>query len=164
MRKIIAILVLSLTAAFSCTKTVGTFEISKPTFRALKGAANGSAYFTITQMDDASDKLLSASCNVACERIELHDHITDPVTNVKKMTEIKDIIIPGKKDDSKFKSVEFVIGGKHLMLMGLKPGVTELKEVDIKLVFKKAGEIVVKFKAEDKDSNPHTECSHGCKH
>lgn len=171
MKKIIAILALSMTAAFSCTKTVGTFEISKPTFRALKGAVNGSAYLTITQIGDNADKLLSASCS-ASERMELHDHMTDPVTKVKKMVEIKDIVIPGKKDDctiftcwlAKPKSVEFVKGGKHLMLMGLKPGASELKEVDIKLVFEKAGEVVVKFKAEDKDGAGHTGCRHDCKH
>ena len=167
MKKILLILILGVSVSFACTKTVGTIELSNRTFRALKGAVNGSAYLTIKQMADAGDKLIAASC-AAAERVEIHDHIVDPVTKAKKMVEIKSIDIPGKKDDCSFftcwfakaKSVEFIKGGKHLMLMGLKPGAPDLKEVEIKLVFEKAGEVVVKFNAEAADGKAHAGCEH----
>ncbi|MES2608532.1 MAG: copper chaperone PCu(A)C [Pseudomonadota bacterium] len=167
MKKILTILTLGISVAFACTKTVGTLELSNRTFRALKGAVNGSAYLTIKQTADTADKLISVSC-AAAERMEIHDHIVDHVTNAKKMVEIKSIDIPGKKDGcglftcwfAKPKPVEFVKGGKHLMLMGLKPGSSDLKEVEIKLVFEKAGEVTVKFKAEGADGSVNTGCEH----
>jgi copper(I)-binding protein len=167
MKKTLLILVLSLTSAFACTQKLGTIELSNKTFRALKGAVNGSAYLTITQMGDTSDKLISARCG-ASERMEIHDHIVDPSTKAKKMVEIKSIDIPSKKDGcwlftcwfAKPKPVEFVKGGKHLMLMGLKPGSSELKDIEIKLVFEKAGEVSAKFKAESVDGKADTVCEH----
>ncbi len=162
-------LALGVSAVFACTQTFGTLEIANSTFRALKGAVNGSAYLTITQTGDVGDTLLSAHCD-ASERMEIHDHITDPLTKAKKMVEIKSLDIPGKKDGcwfftcwfAKAEPVEFVKGGKHLMLMGLKPGASELKEVDVKLVFEKAGEITVKFKAENADGT--SAASSTCEH
>lgn len=179
MKKTLVILALSIVAAFADTQKIGTFEIAQPIFRALKGAVNGSAYLTIAQTDDTGDKLIRAECD-ASERMEIHDHITDPSTHAKKMVEIKDVSIPGKKEDcnfftcwlSKTKPVSFVKGGKHLMLMGLKPGASDLKEVNIKLVFEKAGEVKVKFIAENNlAESKDCECNHnehkrddGCKH
>jgi len=158
MKKTLTILALGASVAFACTKTVGTLEIANSTFLALKGAVNGSAYLTITQTGDAGDKLLRAHCD-ASERMEIHDHITDPATKAKKMVEIKSLDIPGKKDGcwlftcwfAKSQPVEFVKGGKHLMLMGLKPGASELKEVNVTLVFEKAGDVVITFNAENAD-------------
>ncbi len=171
MKKTLALLILCISTAFTCTKTVGTLEIAKPVFRALKGAANGSAYLSILQTGDTADKLIRASCD-ACERMEIHDHITDRATNAKKMVEVKDITIPGSKDHCNFitcfftqpKPIEFVKGGKHLMLMNLKPGASDLKEVDIKLTFEKAGDVVVKFNAENLDGTPHKGCNGCCEH
>lgn len=167
MKKLLIIFMFGISVAFTCTKTVGTLEISDRTFRALKGAVNGSAYLAIKQTADASDKLIGASCSAA-ERMEIHDHNVDPLTNAKKMVEIKSIDIPGKKDGcwlftcwfASSKPVKFVKGGKHLMLMGLKPGASDLKEVEIKLVFEKAGEVTTKFKAEGADGSVSAACEH----
>ncbi|MDP4724802.1 MAG: copper chaperone PCu(A)C [Alphaproteobacteria bacterium] len=167
MKKILLILTLGTVVAFACTEKAGTLELSHKTFRALKGAVNGSAYLTIKQTADTGDKLISASCSAA-ERMEIHDHIADPLTKAKKMVEIKSIDIPGKKDGcwlftcwfATSKPVKFVKGGKHLMLMGLKPGAADLKEVEIKLVFEKAGEVTAKFKAEGTGGKAGAECEH----
>jgi copper(I)-binding protein len=167
MKKILMILALGVSIAFACTKTIGTLEIANATFRALKGAVNGSAYLTITQTADAGDTLIGASCT-ASERMEIHDHIVDPSTQAKKMVEIKTINIPGKKENCSFftcwfaqpKPVSFVKGGKHIMLMGLKPGASDLKDIDITLVFEKAGEVVVTFKAEDTLNGAAAACDH----
>jgi copper(I)-binding protein len=152
-----ALIIFGVCVAFAKLQTFGTLHITKAHFRALNGAPNGSAYLTISQTGDVSDYLIGAHCDDACERMEIHDHVTDPVTKVKKMVEIKSIKIPSKKETCGWltcwfkdtKPVEFVKGGKHLMLMGLKPDANSLKEVYIKLVFKKAGEVTVKFKAID---------------
>lgn len=168
MKKLLLTFVLGSVVAFVDAKPIGTLEISNSTFRALKGAVNGSAYLTIKQTADAGDKLIGASCSAA-ERMEIHDHIVDPVTKAKKMVEIKSMEIPGKKEGCWFftcwfaqpKTVEFVKGGKHLMLMGLKPGAADLKEVEIKLLFEKAGEVPVTFKAEDADGKVRSAC---CEH
>lgn len=90
MKKILLMLTLGIAVAFASTKTAGTLEISNSTFRALKGAVNGSAYLAIKQTADTGDKLIGASCSAA-ERMEIHDHITDHVTKAKKMVEIKSI-------------------------------------------------------------------------
>ena len=158
MKKIIFILIAGICIAFANVQTFGTLQISQAYFRALNGAPNGSAYLTITETGDVSDKLVSGHCD-ASERIEIHDHITDPATKSKKMVEIKSISIPSKNETcgwltcwfKKPKAVEFVKGGKHLMLMGLKPGASELKEVKIKLKFEKAGEVEVKFQSFNSD-------------
>ncbi len=137
----------------------GTLHIRNPIFRALKGAANGSAYLTITQTGLVSDKLIGATCE-ACDHVEIHDHINDPATNSKKMVEIKSIEIPSKNKGCWFltcwfampKPVEFKKGGKHLMLMGIKPKASEEKEINIKLIFEKSGEVTVSFKPEVSDA------------
>ena len=167
MKKIFTILALSLSIAYAGTTTFKTLELTKTTFRALKGTVNGSAYLTIAQTGDTEDTLLSAS-STASERMEIHDHITDPSTKAKKMVEIKSIKIPGRKEGCGFftcwfaqpKLVEFVKGGKHLMLMGLKPDTSELKEIEIKLVFEKAGEVTVTFTAEETDEKACSGCEH----
>ncbi len=166
MKNIIFAFVLTLTTAFAGTKTHGTLELSGMTFRALKGAKNGSAYLTITQTADDSDKLIGANCAFA-DHVEIHDHIVDPVTKAKKMVEIGSLIIPGTHSDCSFLTCWFEAkphpvalkkGGKHLMLMTLKPDATTVDTIEIELTFEKAGKVTVIFKAENKEK------SGGCCH
>ena len=167
MKKIIGACILSIATAFACSTTHGTLELSEMTFRALNGAKNGSAYLTITETSETGDKLIGAACAFA-DHVEIHDHITDPLTKAKKMVEIGTLEIPGTKSECSFltcwfkaekHSVSLKKGGKHLMLMELKPNAIDQKTMDIELTFEKAGKVTVTFKPEDKIESG--ECCHG---
>ena len=126
---------------------------------------------TITQTGEIADKLIGSNC-VFADHVEIHDHIVDPMTKAKKMIEIGALVIPGTHDDCSFITCWFEAkphpvtlkkGGKHLMLMGIKPGATDLDTMEIELVFEKAGKIIVTFKAEDKTQNGGCCHDHGSK-
>ncbi len=159
MKNIIFAFVLIFTTVYADAKIHGTLELSGMTFRALKGAKNGSAYLTITQTADDSDKLIGANCAFA-DHVEIHDHIAIPATKAKRMVEIGSLVIPGTHSNCSFLTCWFEAkphpvslkkGGKHLMLMTLKPDATMVDTMEIELIFEKAGKVTVIFRAENKE-------------
>ena len=90
----------------------GDIHIQSPWARALPPTSpNGAVYLTLTNHGAHSDKLLSASADVA-ERVEVHSHILED--GMMKMRRVESVILPPHED------VLFAPGGQHIMLMGLK--------------------------------------------
>lgn len=118
--------------------SVGSLKISAPWARATpKGAAVGGGYFTITNVGNASDRLVSGATDIS-SRFELHEMRMD--NGVMKMREVGQgvEIKPGER-------VEFKPGGYHVMFMGLKQQLVQGQHFKATLQFEKAGKVEVEF-------------------
>lgn len=103
------------------------------------GAKTGAAFFEMTAKGAAGDKLIAAKSDAA-ERVELHNHIHED--GVMKMRRVDAIDVPAGE------MVTLKPGGFHLMLMGLKHPLKAGDELELTLVFEKAGEVGVKASVE----------------
>ncbi|SMN12960.1 Cytochrome oxidase biogenesis protein Sco1/SenC/PrrC, putative copper metallochaperone [Bathymodiolus heckerae thiotrophic gill symbiont] len=102
-----------------------------------KNARSAAAYGKITNISNAEDVLISVSSPIA-KRVELHQ--TKVVDNFVKMMHT-----PNKV----FKAGETLMlkpMSYHIMFMGLKKPLSEVKVVDISLKFKNAGNIPIRIK------------------
>ncbi len=99
------------------------------------GSSVSAIYMTIENNGDEDDKLVSLSSKAA-ESAELH---TSKVDNdgIATMEMIEVLDIPSNN------SIEFEPGGMHVMLIGLKQSLVGKDSVDLKLVFEKAGEVMI---------------------
>ncbi len=105
-------------------------DITDAWARATPGSANTAAvYLHIVSAKDG-DKLVSAEAPMA-ERIELHDDMQQ--NGVIKMSPTAAVEIPAGA------TVNFLPGGRHLMLMGLKAPLKEGDSFLLTLKFDKAG-------------------------
>ncbi|HEX5599524.1 MAG TPA: copper chaperone PCu(A)C [Hyphomicrobiaceae bacterium] len=117
----------------SAQESSSGITISQPWARATPGGVkNGAAYMQITA--SAADKLVDARSDAA-ERVELHNHIHE--NGVMKMRRVESIEVPAGE------TVTLGPGGYHVMLMGLKQPLKAGEELELTLVFEKAGEINV---------------------
>lgn len=96
----------------------------------------GGAFLTVVNASDIPDRLIGARANVA-PTVELHETYDD--NGVMKMRPV-----PGGFEVPAKGRLELKPGGKHLMFVGLASPLEEGKEVEITLVFEKAGEMTVK--------------------
>ena len=89
---------------------------------------NTAAYFKITNTSDKDVIIKEAIAEEGlCERIEIHGYKKED-TEVKKMFKLETVTIPAKT------TIEFVPGGLHVMLLGLKKPIT--KDSNISLILK----------------------------
>lgn len=89
---------------------------------------NTAAYFKITNTSDKDVIIKEAIAEEGlCERIEIHGYKKEE-TEVKKMYKLETVTIPAKT------TIEFVPGGLHVMLLGLKKPIT--KDSNISLILK----------------------------
>jgi copper(I)-binding protein len=102
------------------------------------GVRNGAAFLQITA-SGAGDRLMDVRSGAA-GRVELHSHIHE--AGVMKMRRVEAIDVPAGKP------VVFKPGGLHIMLMDLKQPLKAGEQVDLTLVFEKAGEIEVRASVE----------------
>jgi copper(I)-binding protein len=101
------------------------------------GSRVAGGYLTIENNGTASDRLLSASTNVA-KKVEIHEMaVTDGVMTMRPV-EGGLAIEPGR-------TVNFAPGGLHLMIVGLSAPLKQGDRVVVLLNFEKAGEIAVPF-------------------
>ena len=104
---------------------------------------NGAAYMTLVNTGAETDRLLSASGEVA-ETIELHTHLLE--NNVMKMRKVDAIeVAPGEPTALK-------PGGLHVMLLGLKKPLVAGQTFPLTLKFEKAGEVPVQVMVRGKDA------------
>lgn len=104
--------------------------------------SNGAAYLTLINAGKDTDRLLSASGDVA-KTIELHTHLMD--NNVMRMRRIDAIeVAPGEPTVLR-------PGGLHIMLIDLKQPLVAGQAFPLKLRFEKAGEIPVEISVRGKD-------------
>ena len=99
------------------------------------GTSMSAGYMTIENNGDEDDKLVSMSSKAA-ESAELHISKVDN-NDVATMEMIEVLDIPSNN------SIELEPGGMHVMLIGLKESLVGKDSVDLKLVFEKAGEVMI---------------------
>ena len=103
-------------------------------------AKNGGVFFIIENNGDESDYLIAASSNKA-EKVEIHEHIK--VNDTLTMQETSDLLIkPNEK-------LDFVPGGYHVMLLGLKEPLKTGDKFPVTLTFKNSGSIDVDVHVEE---------------
>lgn len=110
-------------------------RIENPSARPAPAGQNSAAYFTIVNPTGEEDLLLSASSGVAMAT-EVHETQND--NGVMRMVHQADgVAVPARS------TVDFVPGGKHVMLMNLRQPLTAGQSFTVTLSFAKAGEIEV---------------------
>ncbi|WP_299151146.1 copper chaperone PCu(A)C [uncultured Tateyamaria sp.] len=111
--------------------------IMDPYARAASPAAkSGAAFMVIHNTSDQDDRLIAARTDVA-KRVELHTHI-ETGDGVMQMTEIE-----GGIDLPAGATHHMMRGADHVMLMGLNGSLEQDAEIEVTLVFEKAGDVVV---------------------
>ncbi|MEP4247633.1 copper chaperone PCu(A)C [Tateyamaria sp.] len=124
-------------------------------------AKSGAAFMTLHNTGNANDRLIGARTDAA-KRVELHTH-TETGDGILKMHEIEGgIALPAG-------GIHQMVRGKdHVMLMGLTGALTQGDEIEVTLVFEKAGEVTVTIpvdnertpKAGSHDHSGHKDDSH----
>lgn len=119
----------------------GDLTIGHPWSRATPGGAKvGGGYLTITNKGSAPDRLIAATAAVA-SHVEIHEMATKDGVMTMRPQPNGVTIEPGK-------TVAFVPGGYHLMLMGLKTPLKEGDRLKTVLTFEKAGKVEVTINVE----------------
>lgn len=114
----------------------GGLDLENVYSRPAPAGGMGGAFVTVTNGGDTPDRLIGARTSVA-EAVELHETIDD--NGVMKMRPVAGgiEIPPGK-------TVELKPGGMHVMLMGLTAPLVEGQDVELTLIFEKAGPVTLK--------------------
>ena len=116
----------------------GDISVLRPLVRASLGRApNTAAYFIIRNRGAAPDRLVSAACTCAT-KAELHEHQMQG--GVARMRRVLAVTAPARGE------MAFAPGGRHLMLTGLKRPLRAGAQVEITLVFERAGAVRVPFR------------------
>jgi len=133
-KTIVALILFFVLAQFSFAQ--GNIVISDAWVREVPpGTSMSAGYMTIENNGDEDDKLVSMSSKAA-ESAELHISKVDN-NDVATMEMIEVLDIPSNN------SIELEPGGMHVMLIGLKESLVGKDSVDLKLVFEKAGEVMI---------------------
>jgi len=121
----------------------GDITIGHPWSRATPGGAKvGGGYLTLTNNGTAPDRLVSVSIPAAvADHVEIHEMATKDGVMTMRAKPDGVTVEPGK-------TVAFVPGGYHLMLMGLKAPLKEGDRVKAELNFEKAGKVEVTINVE----------------
>ena len=119
----------------------GDLVISQPWTRATPGGAKtGGGYLTIENKGSTSDKLVSATADVA-GKVEVHEMAMNNGVMTMRPLESGLTIDPGK-------TVKLAPGGYHLMLMELKNPLKQGDKVPVTLQFERAGRVAVTLEAQ----------------
>jgi copper(I)-binding protein len=118
---------------------IGKITVGHPYARfTVAGQTNGGGFLSIDNAGEA-DRLVGASSSVA-ERVELHTMRMEG--DVMRMRRVEGIDVPANGH------VEMGPGGHHLMFMGLKAPLKVGEKFQMKLMFRKAGELNVEVQVE----------------
>lgn len=114
----------------------GPISIVSPWARATPGGSTvAAAYLEIRAPQGVEDRLLSARSPIA-GTVELHDHVAE--NGVMRMRRVEAIAISGSTP------VVLAPSGMHVMLMDLKGPLKAGDQVEMTLVFEKAGPVTFK--------------------
>lgn len=143
-----AILIGAALACFGFSAQAADIAVAHPWARATPaGAKVGAGYVTLQNNGSATDKLVSATADVA-DHVEIHEMSMDGgVMKMRQLTSGLDL--PAGK------SVEMKPGGYHLMLMGLKQPLKVGETVKATMTFEKAGAMPVELKVEPMGGMDH---------
>lgn len=115
--------------------TGDALRIENPIGRPATVGQNSAAYFTIVNPTGTDDRLLSATSQVAMVT-EVHETQND--NGVMRMIhQAHGVAVPAQS------SVDFVPGGKHVMLMDLRQALAAGQSFTLTVSFAKAGEMQV---------------------
>ena len=120
---------------------------------ATPNAKAGAAFMMLMNTSDQDDRLIGVRSDAA-KRVELHTHIeTDE--GVMQMTQIEDgISLPAGEMHMMAR------GGDHVMLMGLNGPLVQGESIEVKLVFEKAGEVVIEIPVDNERRGTHSAMDH----
>lgn len=127
------------------TPTISKAQV-RPTY---DGAQMSAAYMIIRS--EAPDRLLEARCDCA-DSVESHQTVIK--NGVARMEGPAPVDLPAHS------AVEFVPGGRHLMLMGLRRPLVAGQTIKITLKFEKAGARAVTFRIMGADTGHMSGMSH----
>lgn len=111
-------------------------QIKDPYARAASPSAKAGAVFMMLSNESGQDDRLIAARTDAAKRVELHTH-QETGDGVMKMTEIEAIELPAGATH------HLMRGADHVMLMGLTGPLEQGAEIEVTLVFEKAGEMTL---------------------
>ena len=127
----------------------GTIKIAHPWSRPTPPKASmGVVYMRIENSGKSADSLLSVSCECA-KSAEMHRSETD-ASGKSSMRQQTQVEVPAGG------SAEFEPGGLHVMLMGLKAGLSEGNKFPVTLEFAKAGKFIVDVHVESRPPSDST--------
>lgn len=110
-------------------------RIENPSARPATAGQNSAAYFLIVNPTGQDDRLLTAASSVAMAT-EVHETQND--NGVMRMIhQVDGVAVPAQS------TVDFVPGGKHVMLMNLRQDLAAGQNFTVTLSFEKAGEIEI---------------------
>ena len=113
-----------------------------------EGAKSAAVFMTLMNHSTEDDRLLSVTSDAA-ERAELHTHTLD-ANGVMHMGEVTEgFPIVGQETHMLDR------GGDHIMLLGLKQGLTQGDKVTLTLIFQRGEKLVVEVPV-DNDRKPGT--------
>ena len=128
-------------------QSVGDITVSGSWIRAsAPKQVNGAGYAAIQNKSAQADRLISATADVA-ERVELHTIINE--NGVAQMRQVTGIDVPAGG------TVKLQPGGFHIMFVKLKQPFEQGKTVPIKLMFERAGVVIVNFEVKPITYNPN---------
>ena len=138
--KQIVVLMLSAALILSACGASEGIEVSDAWARMGEAGANSAIYFMIENHDTAVDKLIGASSTIA-DATEVHE--SKMKGDVMTMNHLDSVNLdPSTK-------VEFMPGGLHIMLIGLKQDLKMGDEIEVTLQFENSPELVVKATVKD---------------
>lgn len=131
-----AVATLASVPAFAEDMKAGALTISGAFARSSPMVAKAGAGFLTISNSGETDALIAFKSDI-CEKPELHTHIND--NGMMRMRPVERIDVPANG------SVELKPGGLHLMFVDLKERLQEGEQLDVILVFEKAGEVPLKI-------------------
>ena len=136
-RSIIAALLLFTLAACATTDAGITIEDAwvRPSPAGILEGVNTGAFMVIRNQGDQADRLIGADCPAA-RVVEIHE--TTMVTDVMSMRPVAAVEVPAGGE------VQLKPGSYHLMLIDLQQILASGDEIEITLIFERAGRVTFK--------------------
>lgn len=113
----------------------------------------GAAFMVLMNTGEEDDRLVAAASDVA-GRVELHTHTQD-ANGVMRMSEIEGGIVLSAGGKAVLER-----GGMHVMFMGLSAPLEQGSEIDLTLIFEKAGEVALKVPVDHERRPDHGNLGH----
>lgn len=141
MKKVLMMVVAGMFLLSACGTKEG-IEISEPWARTSTQGMNSAVYFVIQNHNVEMDELIGVTSDVA-DAVEVHESKMEG--GVMKMNHVGSVALePSAK-------VEFMPGGYHVMLIGLKRDLKAGDEIEVTLQFRNSPDLTIKAIVKDAD-------------
>lgn len=149
--KRITVFLLSAALILSACGASEGIEVSDAWARTATQGTNGAIYFVIQNHNADADELIGAASSLA-DAVEVHESKMDG--DVMMMQQMDSVALaPSAK-------VEFMPGGLHVMLIGLKQDINAGDEVELTLLFANSPDLTVKAIVKDADGMDTPDMDH----